>query len=123
MSNNRPHRLVIRIVFRGEGRSLGPGKIAVLEAIGREGSISAAAKMLGMSYRRAWLHVDALNTMFDEPCVTTRPGRHGGGAVLTSLGTGIVASFRAIEVSATNAADTHLSGLVQRLAADPGTQR
>ena len=78
-------RVAIRIDL-GAGVSLGPGKIALIEAILRTGSISAAAREIGMSYRRAWLHVDALNRMFAEPSVVTSPGRRGGGAEVTAFG-------------------------------------
>src|SRR5512146_2407788 len=59
----------LRIVM-GEGLILGPGKVDLIEAIERKGSISAASREMGMSYRRAWLLVDALNTMFGRPIVT-----------------------------------------------------
>jgi molybdate transport system regulatory protein len=56
----------LRIVM-GEGLILGPGKVDLIEAIERKGSISAASREMGMSYRRAWLLVDALNSMFGRP--------------------------------------------------------
>ncbi|MFN8722426.1 MAG: winged helix-turn-helix domain-containing protein, partial [Rhodospirillales bacterium] len=65
-------RLSLRIDFP-DGVRLGPGKVALLEAIGRTRSISAAGRSLGMSYRRAWLLVDAVNRAFEEPVVVTRP--------------------------------------------------
>ena len=66
-------RLTLRIDF-DKGRALGPGKIRLLELVGETGSISAAGRALGMSYRHAWLLVDALNTTFREPVVATRGG-------------------------------------------------
>lgn len=88
-------RVRIRI---GDEMVLGPGKVDLLEAIGRTGSISAAGRELGMSYRRAWLLVDALNHMFPEPLVTASPGgSHGGGAKLTDYGRGVAAAYRRIE--------------------------
>lgn len=87
----------IRILF-GEEARLGPGKIDLLEAIGRTGSISAAGRELGMSYRRAWLLVDAVNALFRTPCVTASAGgAHGGGAQLTGFGRDLVAAYRRIE--------------------------
>ena len=75
----------IRILFGAAG-SLGPGKIALLEAIGRCGSISAAAREMDMSYRRAWLLVEAMNQSFRAPLVMTATGgRRGGGAEITPL--------------------------------------
>ena len=67
-------RLFLRVIF-ADGERIGPGKIDVLEAIGREHSISAAARSLGMSYRRAWLLLNAMNKMFRQPVIVTRPGR------------------------------------------------
>src|ERR1700675_3820704 len=76
----------LRIAMR-KGLILGPGKVDLLEAIERKGSISAASREMGMSYRRAWLLVDALNTMFGKPLVVAAPGgAHGGGAQVTKLG-------------------------------------
>lgn len=87
----------LRIVM-GEGLILGPGKIDLLEAIGRHGSISAGAREMGMSYRRAWLLVDALNQMFKEPVVVAAPGgTHGGGAQITQFGKDVAAAYRRIE--------------------------
>lgn len=80
---------------------LGPGKVDLLEAIGRTGSISAAGRDLGMSYRRAWLLVDALNHMFADVLVATSPGgAHGGGAKLTDYGRGVAAAYRRVETRA-----------------------
>jgi molybdate transport system regulatory protein len=80
------------------GMRLGPGKIDVLEAVGRTGSISAAGRELGMSYRRAWLLVDAVNRMFRRPVVLAAAGgAQGGGAQLTDFGHALVAAYRRIE--------------------------
>lgn len=97
-------RLSIRIDL-ASGDRIGPGKIAVLEAIRSTGSISAAARSLGMSYRRAWLLVEEINGALREPAVTAETGgHHGGGAVLTSVGDRIVDLYRAIETHARSAA-------------------
>ena len=78
-----PH-LSIRIDFDDEGR-LGPGKVALLEQIEREGSISAAGRAMNMSYKRAWELVSEINRTFEEPLVTAQTGgRAGGGAALTA---------------------------------------
>jgi molybdate transport system regulatory protein len=61
------------------GARIGPGKIALLEAISKTGSISAAARSMNMSYRRAWLLVDELNKLLSEPAVTAESGGAGGG--------------------------------------------
>ncbi len=88
-------RVRIRI---GDEMVLGPGKVDLLESIGRTGSISAAGRELGMSYRRAWLLADALNHMFPEPLVTASPGgSRGGGAKLTDYGRGVAAAYRRVE--------------------------
>ena len=80
---------------------LGPGKVDLLEAIGRTGSISAAGRELGMSYRRAWLLVDALNHMFPSVLVAASPGgARGGGAKLTDYGRGVAAAYRRVEMRA-----------------------
>ena len=89
-------KLRLRIVF-GPTR-LGPGKVDLLEAVGRTGSISAAGRALGMSYRRAWLLVDAVNRLFREPAViAVAGGAQGGGAHLTPFGQALVAAYRRIE--------------------------
>jgi molybdate transport system regulatory protein len=95
----------LRIDFgKGAETRVGPGKIALLEAIVRQRSISAAARELGMSYRRAWLLVDAMNRLFHSPVVTTATGgQQGGGAELTKTGIEVLATYRAIETAATQA--------------------
>jgi molybdate transport system regulatory protein len=87
----------LRIRLRNE-LVLGPGKIQLIQAIDRTGSISAAGRALGMSYRRAWLLVDALNRMFDQPVVRTAPGgAGGGGAQVTDFGRAIAAAYARAE--------------------------
>lgn len=93
---------------------VGPGKIRLLELVGEQGSISAAGRAIGMSYRRAWLLLDELNRSFPDPVIRARPGgRSGGGAVLTPFGTHLVASYRAIERDAAKAAARHLAGIAR----------
>ncbi|MBW7930031.1 MAG: LysR family transcriptional regulator [Gammaproteobacteria bacterium] len=77
------------------GASVGPGKIDLLSAIDAEGSLSAAARSLGMSYRRAWLLLDSLNASFDTPVTTASVGgRGGGGVLLTPFGHELVRHYR-----------------------------
>lgn len=97
---------------RGDEIVLGPGKVDLLEAIARAGSITAAAKALGMSYRRAWLLVDTMNRNFRSPLVAAGAGgAHGGGAMLTPLGAEVVERYRRIEAAATRAAGADLRRL------------
>jgi molybdate transport system regulatory protein len=92
-----PTRLTIRFDFAAD-RRLGPGKVALLEAIAATGSISAAGRSHKMSYRRAWLLIDELNRLFREPLVRAQPGGPtGGGATLTSAGLAILATYREAE--------------------------
>jgi len=92
----------LRIDF-GPGRSLGPGKISLLEEMQRTGSLSKAAGVLGMSYRRAWVLVQSMNALFDEPLARmTKGGRGGGGgAQITARGREAVIAFRRAERQAT----------------------
>jgi molybdate transport system regulatory protein len=97
-------RLSIRIDL-ASGDRIGPGKIALLEAIRSTGSISAGARSLGMSYRRAWLLVEEVNHALRKPAVTAETGGHsGGGAALTPVGERVVDLYRAIETHARTAA-------------------
>ena len=90
-------RLTLRIDL-GPDQAIGPGKIRLLEAIERTGSISKAGRALGMSYRRAWLLVDDLNKCFRQPVVSAQTGgTRGGGAVLTAFGATLIKHYRAIE--------------------------
>lgn len=80
---------------------IGPGKADLLEGIGRLGSIAAAGREMGMSYKRAWELIGTLNAMFRAPLVeSTRGGPGGGGAVLTELGREVLAQYRAFEAEA-----------------------
>ena len=102
------------------GHSLGPGKIALLEAIDAEGSISAAARAMGMAYRHAWELVDDLNRCFRGGVVVAGTGgAEGGGARLTALGRDLVARFRAMERAANGAIAGDLAALERELARAP----
>jgi len=112
-----PTRLTLRLDF-DDGRRLGHGKIALLEAIRRTGSISAAGRAFDMSYRRAWLLSDELNRMFAGPLITAHGGgRNGGGAVLTPLGEEVATLYRAAERKAMDAARAEIDRLEHVLAA------
>lgn len=94
------------------GARIGPGKVAVLEEIGRSGSISAAGRALKMSYRRTWELVEELNRTLGNPVVQTAAGGSGGGgAVLTPVGQAVISSYRAIEMDTAIAARKHLQAL------------
>lgn len=85
-------------LYLGKGKMIGPGKAAMLEGIARTGSISAVGREMGMSYKRAWMLVEAMNEMFAEPLVSSvRGGAGGGGAALTPTGEEVLALFRQIE--------------------------
>lgn len=87
----------IRIDFSDEV-NVGPGKIALLEAIKTTGSISDAARSLGMSYRRAWMLIDSLKQGFSETITVASTGGKGGGGVrVTSFGSSLIKQFRALE--------------------------
>jgi molybdate transport system regulatory protein len=101
-------KLTLRVEL-GHGRALGPGKIRLLEAIDKCGSISQAGRDLGMSYRRAWVLVDDMNNCFRDPVIGAQSGGPGGGgAILTPLGKKLVERYRAIEGAALVAARQHL---------------
>lgn len=103
--------LSLRIDIDPEGR-IGPGKIALLEAIAAQGSISAAARRMDMSYKRAWDLVDEMNRILGKPVIDARTGGHaGGGAQLTAAGAALVGRFRAIETAALKAARSELDAL------------
>ena len=107
-------RLRIR---KGEHVAIGPGKIALLEAIQQTGSITSAAKCLSMSYRRAWLLVDEMNACMRQPVVETETGgRKGGGSKLTSTGEAVITQYRAIERRAEEAVTDDLGQLLRQLA-------
>jgi molybdate transport system regulatory protein len=90
----------IRILFR-KAIAMGPGKADLLRAIGETGSISAAARQMEMSYRRAWLLVDTMNQAFKSPVVVTLTGgKAGGGAAVTEFGKEVLQRYSALEEKA-----------------------
>jgi molybdate transport system regulatory protein len=101
-------KLTLRLDL-GTGRALGPGKIRLLEAIDKTGSISQAGRSLGISYRRAWHLVDDMNNCFRDPVIEAeRGGAHGGGTTLAPLGKKLVERCHAIEAAALAATGKHL---------------
>jgi molybdate transport system regulatory protein len=94
------------------GFSIGPGKIALLHAIDAAGSLSEAARHLGLSYRRAWLLVRDLNDTFIQPVTTASVGgRDGGGAKVTEFGKTLIQTYEAAEAHYVKYAEAHLQGL------------
>lgn len=106
-------------VLLGEATAIGPGKADLLEAVARTGSISGAARAMGMSYRRAWLLVDTMNRSFRAPLITTAAGGPGGGgARVTELGHDVLARYRSMEERAGAAVSEDLAAF-RELLADP----
>ena len=110
-------------ITSGDDIAVGPGKVDLLAAIAATGSITAAAKHLGMSYRRAWLLVDTMNRCFRGPVVAAEAGgARGGGTALTPLGVDVVRRYRRAEALAAKAAAAELAALSRLLppkASDP----
>jgi molybdate transport system regulatory protein len=96
-------------ILLGSDIAIGPGKADLLEAIGRTGSISAAAREMEMSYRRAWLLVDTMNQCFKGPLIeAVKGGSGGGGAQITALGLDVLARYRAMELKAAASVSTEM---------------
>lgn len=106
-------------ILLGSAIAIGPGKADLLEAIDRCGSISAAARALGMSYRRAWLLTDTMNRCFREDLITAAPGgRRGGGAALTPLGREVLARYRDMEAKAAASLAAEMASFRELLQSD-----
>jgi molybdate transport system regulatory protein len=104
-----------RVVAKGE-RAFGPGKADLLEKIAQEGSISAAAKAMSMSYSRAWRLVDAMNASFRAPLVDLATGgRHGGGASVTDQGREVLEIYRRLQAQLAKGADAFSAEFEKRL--------
>jgi molybdate transport system regulatory protein len=104
-------KLTLRVDFDPDV-AVGPGKIELLELVDSLGSIAAAGRAMGMSYRRAWELIDSINRCFREPVVSKQlGGPAGGGARLTPFGRLVVKHYRAIERKATRAVAMHLNAL------------
>ena len=106
-----PTGLRIRLVL-GRGTMIGPGKADLLEGIRDTGSIAAAGRRMGMSYKRAWTLVEAMNAAYREPLVaTSRGGSSHGGASLTGLGGEVLAAYRRLESKAAAATAGEVAAL------------
>jgi molybdate transport system regulatory protein len=97
---------------------IGHGKVRLLEAVATTGSISAAARSLDMTYRRAWELIDHMNKAFGRPLVSGHTGSSGG-AELTPLGRNVIARYRALEADARLAAAPHIAAIEAILAEQP----
>jgi molybdate transport system regulatory protein len=116
-------RVTLRLDF-DQRRHLGHGKVRLLELIDAHGSISSAARAMGMSYRRAWLLTDEVNRMFSEPVfATTLGGKGGGKAQLTDFGRSLVDLYRRMERQTEANFGADIRRLEAALAPDGGTAR
>lgn len=107
-------------IHLGPEIALGPGKANLLEGVARTGSIAAAGRELGMSYKRAWELIDTMNACFRTPLVTAaKGGRTGGGAVLTPLGARVLAAYRRIQARATRSVSADIAQLRRNLLRTP----
>ena len=103
------------------GARIGPGKVALLESVHSTGSISAAARSMGMDYKRAWLLIDSLNRAFVTPAIERSAGGvGGGGAILTPFGQELLERYRRLEAAASALAKTDLKGLERKAASESG---
>ena len=115
--------LSLRIDLAAGGR-IGPGKIALLESVAMHGSISAAARTLGMSYKRGWDLIEEMGHIMGAPMVAAQAGgKQGGGAKLTAAGQRAVDRFRAVENAAAGAAAPFLAELKAEIAAGQSLAR
>lgn len=113
-----PDRLGLHLrVVLDDAVAMGPGKAELLEGIAATGSIAAAGRRMGMSYKRAWLLVEEMNAMFAEPLVgAAKGGAGGGGARLTSLGERVLTAYRGLEAAAAKAGAKELATMRRVLA-------
>jgi len=103
-----PHPTICFRIDFGPENSVGPGKIALLEKIGRGRSLSQAARELNMSYRRAWDLLDSLNTCFRTPAaVSTIGGYRNGGTKLTPLDKQLIRDYRNFDEEIQQRAELH----------------
>lgn len=116
--NTKP---VVRFRMRitiSDNVAIGPGKIRLLEAIQETGSLTAAAKSIDMSYRRAWVLINELNSALKKPAVeSAKGGEHGGGSQVTALGRQLIERYRAIEATAAASCKTDIQAITRMLAA------
>jgi molybdate transport system regulatory protein len=106
----------LRLLLGQDGTKLGPGKADLLQGISELGSISAAGRRMGMSYRRAWSLVEEMNAAFAAPLVvSSRGGAAGGGARLTAEGATVLARYRALEAEVASAGADHVAAITAML--------
>jgi molybdate transport system regulatory protein len=103
-------------IRKGDTVALGPGKVELLEAVREHGSISAAARSLDMSYRRAWLLIDELNQSLKSPATVSEQGGQSG-CVLTPVGESIVRLYRDVEAQAEAACAKQIDELIRLIRA------
>ena len=120
MSIKGPLRLKVQLMS-GTEAAIGPGRALVLDAIDQAGSISGAGRILGMSYRRTWMHVDAMNRCWQQPLIeAVAGGGENRGTKLTDWGREVLRCFRAVEVRMEAATESDEYRLLEaRLRADP----
>lgn len=110
------YRGLLLKVMGDAGPAFGPGRARLIALIDEQGSISAAARAMGMSYRRAWLLIESVNRSFTEPVVLTETGgRRGGGATVTEFGRALVSQYRAMEEKASAAIAADIARFEARL--------
>ena len=113
---NKTVGLRLRVVLEPD-MAIGPGKADILDGIRETGSIAAAGRRLGMSYKRAWLLVETMNGCFREPLVeTAKGGREGGGARLTAMGEEVLGRYRRMQATASAAVAPEIAALRDLLA-------
>ena len=111
-----PRQSVLLRVALTDTMHLGPGKADLLEGIDATGSIAAAGRGMGMSYKRAWLLLETMNEVFAEPVVAaTKGGRAGGGARLTDMGRAVLAAYRRMEAAAARGVAKEMPKLEKRM--------
>jgi len=111
-STSKPRYLVRPRIYIENDINIGPGKIDLLRQVGVMRSISAAARSLGLPYKRAWSLIDTLNRGFGHPVVETAAGgKGGGGALLTPLGQQLIERYDALEARINASADKELQAL------------
>ena len=113
-------RLKVSIVFES-GARIGPGKARLLESVRDTGSISAAARDMRMSYKRAWLLLDSMNQAFTAPVVVASPGGSGGGgAMLTPFGAEVLARYQRVHDAAVARTEEDLAALARNARSQAG---
>lgn len=116
MPRAEPESLQVGVVLRlPNGGVFGPQDLELIDAVRKERSIIGASRALGLSYRKCWLSVDALNRTFESPVVATFPGRREGGAEITPFGERLVGVYRSIERHAMNSAKRTLDEIIASL--------